>query len=337
MTAVLERDCRARDLDWATLRAVTSDIVHSNARWIGPPPPEGNTFTGIWGIRTRRVAYAGGHYEEFTDFPLAGVTSVAELAAYSWPDAAHYDYAALRRETLAVIGDRHRALQVLAGHPFEIYCWLTGLEEALINVLTAPEIVTAALAHIGGFFEQRLRRTLAEIGDLVDVVFLADDLGSQQGLLLSRPHYRALLQPVHARLTAAVRELAPHAWCMMHSDGAVYDILPDLLDAGVQVMEAVQTDAAGMAPERLKQTYAGRLAFHGAISVQALLPRADAATVEEECRRLVAVLGAGGGYIAAPSHAIQVGTPPENVFAMLRGVLGPNDYAEALAAARLPR
>jgi len=334
MTRVLEAECRARGLDWARLRAVTSDIVHGNARWIGPPPPDGNTFTGIWGIQTRRAEYAGGHYEEFTNFPLAGIADPAALAAHPWPVPSHYAYDALRAETLATIGDRRRALQVLAGNPFELYCWMTGLEEAMMNVLTAPEVVTAALGHIGDFLDQRLRRSLAEIGDLVDLVFLADDLGSQQGLLLSRPHYRALLQPVHARLTATVREFAPQAFCMMHSDGAVFDILPDLLDAGVQVFEAVQTDAAGMAPERLKATYADRLAFHGAISVQALLPHGDAVTVERECRRLVAILGDGGGYIAAPSHAIQMGTPPENVFAMLRGTLGADDYAEALAAAR---
>ena len=97
------------------------------------------------------------------------------------------------------------------------------------------------------------------------------------------------------------------------------------------------TDAAGMEPERLKQTFGDRLSFHGAISVQQLLPHADADTVRAECRRLVEVLGDGGGYIAAPAHAIQVGTPPENVLAMLEGVLGEEDYQEALQRSLLPR
>jgi len=113
-----------------------------------------------------------------------------------------------------------------------------------------------------------------------------------------------VLQPFHGALTACVREPAPHAACMLHSDGAVFDIVPDLIDAGVDVLEAVQTDAAGMDPERLKAAYGDRLSFHGAISVQHLLPHADAAAAARECRRLVDVLGAGGGYIAAPSHAV---------------------------------
>jgi uroporphyrinogen decarboxylase len=118
-----------------------------------------------------------------------------------------------------------------------------------------------------------------------------------------------------------------------YGDGAVFDILPDLLDAGVDMLEAVQTDAAGMDPQRLKTAFGDRLGFHGGISVQSLLPHGDIATVERECRRLVDVLGQGGGYIAAPSHAIQVGTPPENVAAMLRAVLGEEDFVAACRSA----
>ena len=92
---------------------------------------------------------------------------------------------------------------------------------------------------------------------------------------------------------------------------------------------------AGMDPARLKSVYGDRLSFHGAISVQKLLPHTDAATVLRECRRLVEVLGQNGGYIAAPAHAIQMGTPPENVLAMLRAVLGDADYEAAVQEARL--
>jgi uroporphyrinogen decarboxylase len=90
-----------------------------------------------------------------------------------------------------------------------------------------------------------------------------------------------------------------------------------------------------MEPERLKAAFGERLSFHGGISVQALLPREDAEVVERESRHLVEVFGAGGGYIAAPTHSIQVGTPPENVLAMLRGVLGQADYEAVMAAATL--
>jgi len=118
---------------------------------------------------------------------------------------------------------------------------------------------------------------------------------------------------------------------MMHSDGSVFAMLDDLIAAGLEVLEAVQVDCADMEPAKLKETFGDRLAFHGAISVQQLLPRADVTTVERTCRELVQILGTGGGYVAAPSHAIQMGTPVENVLAMLRGVLGQPDYDRALA------
>lgn len=318
MEAVLARYLAEQGIDWPRLRQATEDNLRFSPAWTGPLPPSGDIF----GIHTRAHSYGDGSYDEFTDFPLAGITDPADIDRYPWPDARHYDCAGLRAAILRANPARRHAVTVVGGNPFEIYCWLTGLEEALCNLLLQPELVVRALEHIVGFFEARLRGMLAAAGDLIDLVFLADDLGSQTGLLFSRETYRAVLQPYHRRLIDTVRQLAPHARVFFHSDGAVFDILPDLLDAGIDMLEAVQTDAAGMDPARLKSTFGARLGFHGAISVQQLLPRADAPTVERECRRLVEVLGEGGGYIAAPSHAIQLGTPPENVLAMLQGVLG---------------
>lgn len=151
---------------------------------------------------------------------------------------------------------------------------------------------------------------------------------------MSRPMYRRLVQPSHRRLIATVRELAPHAKVLFHSDGAVFDILPDLVDAGIDCLEAVQTDAGGMQPERLKERWSGRLAFHGAISVQEVLPNGSPESVFAECRRLDGIMTAGGGWIAAPSHAVQIGTPPANVLSMLEAILGPERWRAALAAAR---
>ncbi len=319
-----------RGLEWARLRAATEDVEYLMPRYIGPALPE---RTDMWGIRRKRMEYGAGAYEEFEHYPLAGVESPAAMDAYPWPDADAWDYESVRAGVLAGDPERRRAKKYSGGNPFEIYCWMTGLEEAMVNLLAAPEVAVAGLEQITRFFEERMRRTLARCGDLVDLIFLADDLGSQKGLLVSRPLYRRVLQPFHRRLCRAARESAPHVKIMFHSDGAVFDILPDLIDAGIDMLEAVQTDAAGMEPERLKAAYGDRLGFHGGISVQALLPRHDEPTIEAECRRLVQVFGAGGGYIAAPTHAIQVGTPPGNVLAMLRGVLGEEDYAAALGAA----
>jgi uroporphyrinogen decarboxylase len=321
MATMLRTHLARQGVDWDMLQALTDDKIHVAPAYQGPPCFDPNL--GIWGIRVRSADYGTGHYEEFTDFPLAGTVDLNAIDAYPWPNPNWFDYAGLAATLPA---DCTKAIQFSAGNPFELYCWMTGLEEALVNLLTEPELVRRALEHITDFLEVRLRRTLMAAAGRIDLVFLADDLGTQQNLLMSREAYRAVLQPFHRRLVDAVRQCAPQAFCLIHSDGAVFDIIPDLLDAGIDVLEAVQTDAAGMDPARLKGAYGGRLSFQGAISVQHLLPHSDCETVTRECGKLVSVLGAGGGYIAAPSHAIQMGTPVENVLAMLKAILGPEDY-----------
>ena len=334
MAAVLTAYCRTLGVDWARLRVAVEDIRRVDPRYLGPAlPPD----VDIWGIRRKLTAYGAGHYDEISVYPLAGIDDPDAMADYPWPDPNCYAYATLREEMRNANPARGWAIKITAGNPFETYCWMTGLEDACVNLLIAPALVAAALDHITDFFATRLARALEVAGDLIDIVFMADDLGGQQGLLCSRAVYREIIQPCHRRLIETTRQLAPHVRVMFHSDGAVFEIIPDLLDAGIDVLEAVQTDAALMDPAALKTTYGERLSFHGAISVQQLLPLGTPETVATTCRELVRILGAHGGYIAAPAHAIQVGTPPENVLAMLRAVLGEDDYDKALADARRSR
>jgi uroporphyrinogen decarboxylase len=333
MIAVLERELAEQDIHWQTLRSVADDIFRGpNPLLVGYTLP---ADTDIWGIRRVTTAYDGGAYGEFSYYPLAGVETVEAINAHPWPNPDAFDWSGYQELLMLRNPDQQKALLITGGNPFEIYCWMTGLEEAIVNLIAAPEVVVAGLEHITGFFETMLTRTLQACAPLVDLVFFADDLGSQTGLLISRAMYREILMPFHCRLTACVEELAPHAARMLHSDGAVFDILPELIEAGFTVFEAVQTDATGMDPQRLKDAFGNALTFHGGISVQHLLPRADADTVCVETQRLVSIFGEGGGYIAAPSHAIQFGTPVENVMAMLRGALGEADYTALLHAARL--
>jgi uroporphyrinogen decarboxylase len=323
----------ARGLSWEVLRTTTEAID-----WIGPAYCGPAKFAGgpwhVFGIGWKDVNYGDGTYREVDTYPLAGIDSLQALDDYPWPSPDWYDYAGLRAQLAAA--DPGKALKFFAFNPLETLCWMTGLEEVLCNCVARPDLVVRGLEHIASFYEQRMIRTLEVIGRRVDIVFFADDLGSQSGPLIAPAMYRELIQPFHRRLFGAASRLAPNARVMMHSDGSVFALLADLIDAGVEVLEAVQVDCTDMDPRRLKERFGDRLSFHGAISVQQLLPRADAATVERTCRELVEILGAGGGYIAAPSHAIQLGTPVDNVLAMLKGVLGGGAFEAALADCRLP-
>ena len=334
METVLSQWLAQRSLDWPKFRQAVSDTIVCEPEYIGPPLKPGQpVYVGVWGIDTKTVSYGAGAYEEFVGHPLAGLENPAELDTIHWPNADWFDYGSLVRRRSQLDPEGLKALQIFcssSGNPFEIYCWMTGMEEAMINLLTNPELVAAALDRICECFEKKLERCAEALNGGIDLVHFADDLGSQEGLLFSRDSYREVIQPFHQRLTAHARRILPSAKRMLHTDGAVFDILPDVINSGFDVLEAVQTDAAGMIPERLKEHYGNALSFHGGIPVQSLLPHGDVVTVRSECLRLCEALGCGGGYIAAPTHAIQAGTPPENIWTMLETVLGEETLREAL-------
>jgi uroporphyrinogen decarboxylase len=335
MRDVLRAHMLSNSVDWDKLAEIVDDVVQVSPRYIGPELP---AYTDIWGIQRRQQSYGDGTYDEIAVYPLAGVKNVSRLHNYPWPDPDAYDYKHFREEMSEIDPEGRKARKMainVCGNPFEIYCWMTGLEEAMVNLALYPVIVHTAMDYITQFFEDRLRWSLSEARDLVDILYYADDLGGQQNLLMSLRTYRKMIKHYHARLFDLGHQLAPHAYVMYHSDGAVFDILPDLLDAGIDVLEAVQTDTAGMDPRRLKQVFGEKLSFHGGISVQNLLPFSHPGKVRKECQSLVNIFGKGGGYIAAPSHAIQVGTPVENVHAMLCAVLGERDYNLAIELSKV--
>ncbi len=143
----LEPYCAGLGLDWVRLFRAVEDVDYANPAYIGPPPAEGRD---LWGIGYEAHSYGTGAYSEFSHYPLAGVSTLAEIEAYPWPDPEAYDYEHLREQVLGADPERLRAKKNSGYNPFEIYSWMTGLEETLINLVAQPEIVEAALARITG-------------------------------------------------------------------------------------------------------------------------------------------------------------------------------------------
>jgi len=170
------------------------------------------------------------------------------------------------------------------------------------------------MSRVTDFYVAYFRRTLAAAKGEIDLVFTADDIGGQNGLLLSLGMWEQFIKPYHVRLNAAIHEHG--ARVIYHSDGGIMDAVAGLIDMKIDVLQALQFDAAGMDPVALKAAYGHRLSFQGGVSVQRTLPFGTPEQVREEVERLIATLGRNGGYILGPSHVIQAGTPPENIYAM---------------------
>jgi uroporphyrinogen decarboxylase len=275
--------------------------------------PDGTPVT-IWGTPMRRAEYPGGVYWEYDTPPLAAAETVADIEAYAWPDPDKVRFAPLPapevwkpRHAQTVIGDYS-----FIG-PFGIAFQMRGMEALLCDMIANPALVDAILARIEAFTLPLLERFLDTYAGAVDYVGCGDDFGTQLGLVMSREHFARFFGPSLKRHFDLAR--ARGVMCYQHCCGAIYELVPDLIECGVEVLNPIQVRAEGMDPARLKREFGDRLAFHGAIDVQHTLPCGTTEDVRSEVRERVAQLGPNG-YILCSSHGMQTDIPPENIVAM---------------------
>ncbi len=185
------------------------------------------------------------------------------------------------------------------------------LEDLLVNTAFAEALQERATDMVCAF----AGTALGEVGDLIDGVSYGDDQGMQTQALMNPDLYRSIVKPYHARFLETVHSNTD-APVILHSCGAIYSLLGDLIDAGVDVINPVQVNAAGMDPERLKREFGDDICFWGGIDTQRVMPEGSPAEVAEEVRRRIGDLGRGGGYVLTAVHNIRAEVPPENVVAM---------------------
>jgi uroporphyrinogen decarboxylase len=286
--------------------------------------PDGS-FIDSWGIHWQRSP--GSPYYEIAEHPL-GHASLEDIARYPWPELAHPGRFTGLKGRAKAIQEAGCAVVALSGvSPFE-YCYmLRGVERWFTDLAADPDFATALLRQVSGLQKAAAARLLEEAGEYIDVVVMGDDLGSQNAPLLSPAMYRRLVKPFHADLVETIKARTK-AKVFYHSDGAIYPLLGDLVEVGVDLLNPVQVSARDMGDTaRLKKEFGRRLSFCGAIDTQDVLPHGSPQDVRREVRRRIQDLAPGGGYILAAVHCIQPDVPPENVVAMLE---------EALVAGRYP-
>jgi len=293
------------------------DVREVGPAYIGPPLPEG---TDMWGVRRKAVSYGDGAYAEICHYPLADAQDPSDLESHRWPQPEWFDYHSLRERIAAIRRQGDYCLMASNGNIFETSWYMRGFQQMLLDLVLNPELAHAIFERVCSFYIEHFRRILRVADGEIDLVFTADDIGSQKGLLMSVEMWSEHIKPYHARLNRAIHEFGVRV--IYHSDGAIMDAVPGLIEMGIDVLQPLQFDAAGMDPVALKERYGDRLCFEGGISVQKTLPFGTPEEVSEEVRERVRVLGRGGGYILGPSHAIQAGTPPQNIVAMFDTAAG---------------
>ena len=242
------------------------------------------------------------------------MNDINELDEHRWPNADWFDYTMLPEMISKKLARRERAIMVSDGSIFETAWYMRGFERMFTDFILQPDLATAILTRVREYYISFLSRVLNSAKGEVDLVLTADDLGGQQGLLMSRTMWEDFIMPHHMELNSLIRSFG--AKVMYHTDGGVSEIVDGLVEMGIDILQALQFDAEGMHPEDLKRRFGGVLCFEGGVSVQHTLPHGTVTEVVEEVKHHIEILGEYGGYILGPSHAIQAGTPPENIAAM---------------------
>ncbi|NOY07271.1 MAG: uroporphyrinogen-III decarboxylase-like protein, partial [Spirochaetes bacterium] len=155
-------------------------------------------------------------------------------------------------------------------------------------------------------------------GDLIDIVYLSDDMGMQDRPILPLDKWKEFFLYPYSRLIKLIKGYGKKVF--YHSDGSAFDILEQMVILGADVINPVQYRCPGMEREKLKKELGSRVVFHGAVENQKIIPFGSPEEVKEEVRDNLKILGSGGGYICAPCHNIQPGTPVENIKALYETV-----------------
>lgn len=277
--------------------------------YVGPPRAPGYD---IWKCRTEKVDYGGGSYDECIEHPLAAYTTVDEIERdYIWPTADWFDFSTLQDQ---IKGKEEYPVQGGGSEPFLIYKNMRGEAQAFIDLAENPEIVSYCLDKLFDFAYEYTARIYEQLPGKIDLSYVAEDFGGQDHLMFSPRLIRSVFIPRMARMIDLAHQAG--VFVFHHSDGAIRDIVPDMIGAGIDILNPIQWRCNGMDRASLKRDFGAEVVFHGGVDNQHTLPFGSVEDVRREVVENIRVLGAGGGYILAPCHNIQVITPVENVVAL---------------------
>jgi uroporphyrinogen decarboxylase len=297
-----------------------ADIRYIAPPYAGPSLPsfaDGSSMN-LWGVRRRPMPNQYGEYAEAVEIPYAGWTTVEEADRFPWPDPDWFEYGAIP----ALCAQYPNAAIAVGGTYVQDFingvAFGRGVERVFLDIAAADPVYEYIVERRHRFFLAFIERILAAGGGRIDLVLCGDDFGSQRGLLISPASFDRLFAAKKKEFFDLVHAYGAKA--SHHCCGSSRRLIPRFIECGMDALQTVQPQAEGMDPYELKVAFAGRIALHGGVDVQGWLQRATLLEVEAGVNRLMDEVGAGGGYILAPSHNIQPDTPLENVLAVYQTV-----------------
>jgi uroporphyrinogen decarboxylase len=277
-----------------------------------PLPNPAGWEVGEWGVGQKPGSML--HFIHI-EHPMKYMRDVAELKDYPFPDPTPVERHAHLEDEVRAFHDRGLfVIGFMEWTIFEIAWHMRGMEQLFMDMVTQPEFVSYLLERITEIRSFQARRH-AEAG--VDLIKIGDDVGTQENLLMSPAMYREWFKPCHAAVVRAAKGVRPDLLVSYHSDGKCWDLVPDLIEIGVDVLNPVQPECLDL--PKLKQMFGDRLLFWGGIGTQTTMPFDTPDKVYETVQRTIDVLGPTG-YYPCPTHVLEPEVPFENIEAYLRAV-----------------
>jgi uroporphyrinogen decarboxylase len=275
------------------------------------------TMHDIWSTHSYKMETAVGAYEGFKTWPLAEAQTVDELKSHPWPSPDWWDFSPLQGLMQRLDAHQPYHIRFRLGSVFEIGWQLRGLQEFMMDLIETPAIPVYIMERLTEIYLENLRRVLeadAAAGGRLDMVYFYDDVATQNSLMVSKKMWNQFVRPYHAKIIELAHKFNKPV--MYHTDGSVYQIIPEFIEMGVDLLNPLQPDAKDMDLQKIKDEFGDKISFHGGVDIMRTLPKGNPAKVQAEVKDRVKVLGRNGGYILCSSHHIQPDTPIENVIAM---------------------
>ena len=299
-------------------RALSEDMLLTSVGWANSYyASDEDTYVDEWRVGWRNVAYQTkfgmGHYTEISGHPLA---EDGAIDTYVPPDPDRPELYDEAKWMIDRFKDEYWIVGVTVTTMFETAWALRGYQQLLIDLVTDRDYVERVF-DIPFNYHLHAAKKLVDMG--VDMIWVGDDVGTQDRMLISPQLWRDLFKPRMARFIAVLKAINPDVKVAYHSDGVIDPIITDLIDIGLDVLNPIQPQC--MDPAQIKKKYGKHLSFWGSIDEQYTLPFGTPGDVKNEVITRLRTIGQNGGLIIGPTHHVQLDTPLENFRAMVDTVL----------------
>jgi len=283
---------------------------------------EDGSWQDMWGV-LRKIPKSGIYYE-IVNSPFQNKDlSIKNINDFEWPDYNDEGfYNGIFERAKELYENNFGTILIIGGSVVHISQFMRGFENWYMDLILNPKLIQEIMNIIAEFYIGVMKKAfhkLGKFGKTIDAVYFADDLGTQESPQISPDLYRNLIKPFHKRTYSFIRnEIGSNVF--LHSCGAIYPLIDDLIDAGVTILNPIQVSAKNMDILKLKNDFGDKLVFWGGIDTTKLLPLGSREDVKNAVKNTIKILGKNGGYVLSASHNIQTDIPPENILELYKAI-----------------